>query len=199
MAGDLKDVSDRLNKAGGGKVIKAVETLAEVYALETLDKTRQLMRTKLTPRTGRLIGSLRHTVKRRGATVEVTVSSGGGSGAAEVRYAAVHEVGSNGPITAKNGKYLRLPLPAALTGAGVDRNSNRSVRNDDSFKFVPTTRLKGNNPLLVKVDTLVPWYVLKESVTIPARPTLGPAAVATQKRLQKDLGELFTIAVPVVK
>ena len=197
MAGDLKDVADRLDKAGND-VVKAVERIAETYALMTLDKTRRLMRTKLNVRTGRLIGSLDYTVKRTGKVVSVTVSSGGSSTGGEVRYAAVHEFGSNGPITPKGGKYLRLPLPAALTADGVDRNSNRSVRGDDSFKFVPTTRLKGNNPLLVKVDTLVPWYVLKESVTIPARPTLGPAAKQAQKELERDLDGLFTITVPVV-
>jgi hypothetical protein len=78
-----------------------------------------------------------------------------------------------GTIRAKTSKMLRIPLPAALTSQGVDRNAGRSLRGDPNFFFWVS---KAGTPILWKVDRAksgkirsTPWYVLKASVTIRGR------------------------------
>ena len=186
MPNDLHDVANALDKAGSKDIVKAIEVAAESYALETLDLTRRLMRTRLTPRTGRLIGSLRHTVKRSGGPITATVSSGGPAPGGTVTYAPIHEFG--GTITGK--PMLRIPLPPALTGAGVDRNAGISIRNDTNFRLQPR---KAGPPLIVHVPSDRPWYVLAPRVKIPPRPTIGPASRFKQRQLIKDLEGIVEI------
>lgn len=84
-------------------------------------------------------------------------------------YARIHEDG--GDVSADKGRgpnaKLAIPLPAAQTGAGVARGSPRSF--PDTF----IARAKsGKKSLLIfqkKGKAIVPLFVLKDKVTIPAR------------------------------
>lgn len=180
MGTDLHDVSERLERAGSGRIVKAIELAMEMYALDALDITRRLMRTRLTPRSGRLIGSLRHSVKRTGNEVTARISSGGDSGGTTVRYAAINEFGG----TVTGNPMLRIPLPPALTGRGVDKMSGLSIRDNPDFRLVPR---EGRPPVIIHQPSGDPWYVLKRSVDIPPRPTLGPASRFAQRRLITEL------------
>ena len=167
----LDDVAEQLEKLGKGGLMDAIELVAIDYGLQAETQTKKLMTTVLKVRTGRLRNSVRQRVKRTKTKVIVTLQAGG----KRVPYMMVHEFGSDGDITPKKGKYLRLPLPPAKTKAGVDRRSGGSLRGDKDFRFVPAKYLKGNNPLLIHVPRGKPWYVLKKSVRIPPRPTISKA------------------------
>ena len=167
----LDDVSEQLEKLGKGGLMDAIELVAIDYGLQAETQTKKLMTTVLKVRTGRLRNSVRQRVKRTKTKVIVTLQAGG----KRVPYMMVHEFGSDGDITPKKGKYLRLPLPPAKTKAGVDRRSGGSLRGDKDFRFVTAKYLKGNNPLLIHVPSGKPWYVLKKSVRIPPRPTISKA------------------------
>ena len=167
----LDDVSKQLEKLGKGGLMDAIELVAIDYGLQAETQTKKLMTTVLKVRTGRLRNSVRQRVKRTKTKEIVTLQAGG----KRVPYMMVHEFGSDGDITPKKGKYLRLPLPPAKTKAGVDRRSGGSLRGDKDFRFVPAKYLKGNNPLLIHVPSGKPWYVLKKSVRIPPRPTISKA------------------------
>lgn len=83
---------------------------------------------------------------------------------------------AGGQITPKAGRFLRIPLPAALTTKGVDRNAGRSLREDKSY-FV--ARSHAGNPIIFKKQEKnrppVPWYLLKTSVNIRGRHGLEDA------------------------
>ena len=93
------------------------------------------------------------------------------AGADVLKYERIHEFG--GTITAKSAKMLASPLAAAKTAAGVARGGPR----DFSGTFI--ARSKAGNLLIFgrasRGETPTPLFVLKHSVTIPARPALMPS------------------------
>ena len=132
-------------------------------------------------RTGRLSQSIAGKIEPGAETdvIRLTLAAGGRvAGGADVNYAATHEFGAT--ITPKNAKMLRIPFPGgpALTGAGVDRFAT-PLRATGAGLFAIQKTAGGK---LVLVNTAAkgkaagrPWYVLKRSVKIPARPFLRPA------------------------
>lgn len=82
------------------------------------------------------------------------------------RYMKMHEEG--GTITGN--KFLRIPLAAAQTPAGVDREAGHSLRSVPGIFFI---RSKGGNLFAVRKASrrsrMEFLYLLKPSVTIPAR------------------------------
>jgi hypothetical protein len=80
------------------------------------------------------------------------------------KYMTMHEHG--GWIRAKKGKYLTIPLDAALNANGTPKKRNaRAWQNT----FVRKSK-KGNLIIFQKRGKrIVPLYVLKEKVRIPAR------------------------------
>jgi len=123
-------------------------------------------------------GALRSTLKsgarlNKRSIVQGWVQAGGMGKRGNVAYAAVHETGKPKIIKPKTGKYLRIPLPPAKTGAGVDRYQG-SLRDQapDKFFFVP---IAGGRGLLIDRETDVPWYVLVRSVKTKKRPFIAPA------------------------
>lgn len=117
----------------------------------------------LSRRSGNLVASIEKSVRITGTTF----------GNLEGHIAAafpgvVHEFGAT--IRPKNGKYLTVPLPAALDSRGVPLK--KSAR-DWANTFVARSK-KGN--LLIfqrRGSQIVPLYVLKTSVKIPARLGMG--------------------------
>lgn len=116
-------------------------------------------------RSGHLAQSIQTSVYQDGASV---VTARIGSGVANNRrmpYAEIHEDG--GTITPKKAKWLTIPLEAALTPSGVPKKA--SARE---WKNTFVGKSKGGALIIfqkVGKKTLVPLYVLKKSVRIPAR------------------------------
>jgi hypothetical protein len=82
-------------------------------------------------------------------------------------YPPVHEFGAT--ITPKNSQYLAIPLEEALTAAGVAKFAPRDAEAAGYKTFFRGKILYG-----VKDGILYPLFVMVTSVTIPARPTVGP-------------------------
>jgi HK97 gp10 family phage protein len=103
--------------------------------------------------TGNLSRSI-HTEISEATDSQATVDIG-----TDLVYAAIHEFG--GTITAKNGKYLAIPV-----------GSYKGSPNDH-----PDLKLRktGGGTLLMVDAAGTAQYVLKSSVTIPAQPYLRPA------------------------
>jgi hypothetical protein len=121
----------------------------------------------LSKRSGSLIETIIGSVTVSGSTFATIQGTIGGS-----MIAAVQEFGAT--ITPKTAQFLTVPLPAALDSNGVPlKKSARDWQNT----FVAKTK-KGNLVIFRKDGAqIVPLYVLKTSVTIPAR--LGMQATLT--------------------
>lgn len=93
-------------------------------------------------------------------SITYTATRGSVSVGTNVAYAAIHQFG--GTIRAKNGPFLSIPVTPAARAAG-------SPRNMEGLHVAQT--LKGQ---FILVDAKgVTQYLLREQVTIPARPFLG--------------------------
>jgi phage gpG-like protein len=93
-----------------------------------------------------------------------------------LEYAPTHEYG--GTIRAKQGKYLAIPLTKAARAAGSPRSFG-----------IPLRLRRGGSGNLVLVDANgQAQYVLKQSVTIPARPYLRPAFDDKHGEAQAQIG-----------
>lgn len=102
--------------------------------------------------TGRLRNSLTYAETKDG----LEISAGGGPG--EVDYAAIHQFG--GTITPKKKKFLTIPFPGGPADTKVPK---RAADFDNTFVakgIIFRKQGKGIQPL----------FILKKSVTIPARP-----------------------------
>jgi phage gpG-like protein len=106
----------------------------------------------------------------------------------KVPYASIHETG--GKIVPVHSKYLKIPIRhdraslrnLTMTKSGVHRpNFNK----DDTF----ITRSKAGNLIIFlnKDGGIVPLYVLKTSVTIPARKWFSKSVEDTRSKLYKFL------------
>lgn len=113
----------------------------------------------LSTRSGNLIATIRNSVRVYGSTLNDI----GGSISAPF-YARIHETG--GTISAKNVKYLTIPLPAALNANGTP--IKRSARDWENTFILKSKR---GNLLIMQRNgkDLIPLYVLKTEVQIPAR------------------------------
>jgi phage gpG-like protein len=130
----------------------------------------------LSVRTGRLRQSIAGTSRDgSGGAFQAVLKAGGRvSDGSSVRYAGLHEYG--GTIRPVRAKMLRIPLPAALTSAGVDRMATPLRATAPGMFHV--RRSAAGNLVLIHNETGVPWYVLKSQSVIPARPYLRPALKA---------------------
>jgi hypothetical protein len=121
--------------------------------------------TSLSKRSGALIAAIQGSVRVDGSTFATLT---GQIGAPGIPYARIQELG--GTITAKNGKFLCIPLPAALDSNGLPlQSSPRDWPNTFCAKS------KAGNLLIFqrRGTSVVPLYVLKTSVTIPPRLNMG--------------------------
>jgi hypothetical protein len=117
----------------------------------------------LSKRSGDLTASIEKSVKITGTTF------GDLEGHISAAFPGiVHEFGAT--IRPKKGKYLTVPLPAALDSRGVPYR--RSARDWDNT-FVARSK-KGNLIIFQRRGVqITPLYVLKTSVKIPARLGMG--------------------------
>lgn len=117
--------------------------------------------TTLSARSGKAVQEIKKSVRVTGDSLD-TLRGMIGSG--DAFYLKIHETG--GVIKAKNVKYLTIPLPAALNSNGTPKKP--SARDWDNT-FVAKSK-KGNLIIFQKVGSkIIPLYVLKTSVKIPAR------------------------------
>ncbi|MCK4624567.1 MAG: hypothetical protein KAV00_04595 [Phycisphaerae bacterium] len=132
--------------------------------------------------TGKLRSSLRGRVVSTGATIVAAVGVTKGPA---TKYAAIHEHG--GVIRPKNAKALAIPLPAARGPGGKPRfpGGPREAARKHPNMFM--LKQKGKAPLLCyakrvrgkaggRVSELVPLFVLKKSVKVPAKHWLSGGA-----------------------
>ena len=153
-------------------------------------------RTVLKRRTGRLAGSITHKV------------SGSDLKSLELRaattspYAKVHEHGTKGKggklpdITAKNGKYLTIPIRDNLTGGGDVRFKSAAALRATGKTFVLRTSDGPNGRayiVLKQGDDLKFLWMLKRSVSIPARLGFFATWRAGAKDRRKDLEKVVNI------
>ena len=115
--------------------------------------------TTLSRRSGAGMKSILDSVKVTGKMIDDIQGVIGLTG-----YLAIHETG--GTIRAKRSKYLTIPLAAALNTDGTPKR--RSAREWENT-FVGRSKA-GNLLIFQKTATgMIPLYVLKKEVTIPAR------------------------------
>lgn len=125
----------------------------------------------LSRRSGYLIQSIKDSVRVTGTKIDDI------EGRISVPYdRKIHETG--GIIKARHAKYLTIPLPEALNSDGTPKK--KSAREWDKT-FVAMSR-NGNLLIFQRRGTeIVPLYVLKKEVKIPAR-------LGLQATLDKGLG-----------
>lgn len=137
-------------------------------------------------RNGHLRGSVVASSVHDGTSATITVRAGGTqAGSAPLAYARAQEDGAT--IRPVNGRYLRIPLRAAQTAAGVDRRATplRLTAPDEFFAWKsPRT---GKLFLRRREDGAF-WYLLTEGpVTIQGRHYLRDA----RDRVQAEAPALF--------
>ena len=92
-----------------------------------------------------------------------------------IEYAAIHEFG--GTIVPKRARYLAIPV-GSYTGSPLEHGD------------LQMRETRGGNLVMVDGAGNV-QYVLKTSVTIPARPYLRPAADEHQDEVAREMSEAF--------
>jgi hypothetical protein len=148
------------------------------YFIQTMARAQLRGRPGLNRRTGTLARAFNRAVFDEGGRVTLRVWVDSSAAA----YAFMQEKG--GTITPKKGKYLAIPIGAAVTRAGVSRHS--SPREVDGLRFM---QKKGGQPFLGKVEggKVVAYFLLRKKVTIPAR--LG---------MEKTFRELAPMVYPAI-
>lgn len=137
-------------------------------------------RTRMKVRTGGLSRSISYEVGlATDSTQELTLR-------AAKDYAQRQDEG--GTTRAGAGRYLRIPLPSALTAGGVDRFPGPlRIVAPDLFVVV-----RGPSGLvLLNKETGEPWYVLRKQVTTPATRFMSDAVDDELAVLGEKLGAAF--------
>lgn len=163
---DLDRIKEKLNKVDARKKDGTLERAFKQASLLVARKLKDnVSGAILNRRTGHLAQSIGAKVERD-SNQDLMGTIGSGYGAMErMPYAEIHETG--GVITPKRAKYLTIPLQAALTSAGAPKKAGARDWKDT---FVGRSRA-GNLIIFQKrgKGSLIPLYVLKKRVTIPAR------------------------------
>lgn len=126
---------------------------------------------KLRNRSGALRSSVKASVVGGSTLGSVGVQFTAGSAAAG--YATIQEYG--GVVRPKKRKYLRVPLPAAMTSSGVVRAGVKPIRSGSGWRTAdgnPTfVRAKNGRAVVYqkKGSAVEPLFVLKGSVKIKGR------------------------------
>ena len=200
----VSDLQARLDRAAR----ELPRTIARVLfkrltAAVTYARTRYLTggttTDRLAVRTGRLRAAFGMQVEQQGSGVRARIGyilpqtrQGGGD---PLAYARIHEGWPEGrastTIRPRGAQYLAIPLAAAQTPAGVARGGPRDFHDT----FVQRSR-QGTLILFQKVGSggIVPLFVLKKEVVIPARPALRPTMQRFTPLILEDLGKAVQAA-----
>jgi phage gpG-like protein len=177
--GSTKGLPARLRK-----LMAALAIQAEGFAKVNVSR-------KLKRRTGHLMGSIAGSALAAEQGMGIQLRAGGRTkGGGRVPYAGIHEFGG----VIKGRPLLRIPLSAALTSAGVDRFPS-PLRQTGAGLFA--LREIGGRLFLFRTDEEdgPPWYILKSSVKIPARPYLRPAMTKLQRKMPNELRQLVSVSI----
>lgn len=159
---DIEEFGDRLAKAGSGELKKRLKTALVTVQMDAVRQAVLFATARMRTRTGALRGSIRAGFVKVGAD-GIAVSIKAGAGRNNIKYARIQELG--GKVTGN--PMLRIPMKAALTGAGVDRYPGK-LRQTAAGVFrvvkIPDGRL-----FLVHRETGVFWYRLKHSIKIKGK------------------------------
>ncbi len=149
---------------------------------------------RLAVRTGALRAAFGMQVEQQGSGVRARIGyilpqarQGGGDA---LVYARIHEGWPEGrgstTLRPRNAQYLAIPLAAAKTPAGVARGGPRDFHDT----FVQRSR-QGNLIIFQKVGkgNIVPLFVLKKEVVIPARPALRPTMQRFTPLILEEMGK----------
>lgn len=144
-------------------------------------------------RTGNLRNSLQSRVEQINGQWSATIGSGVRSGG-RVPYSDILEDG--GTIVPKNRQWLAIPLPDALTTAGVPKFTPDELRKGQGTGYAGsviiggiifglnfgTSHLKGGSKIRTR---MTPLFALKKSVQIPAKQYM---TITLQEMRPKILG-----------
>jgi hypothetical protein len=145
-----------------------------VGRLHSYVQLRKLSGTPLAARTRNLARSVFSRVELVANDLQGRV----GFDLAKAAYARIHEEG--GTIRPKHGRFLAIPVGAALTGNGVARFDAREfiqgTQGGGSFRGFTGSFVNKNRTALMgvrKAGTVEAVFALKREVTLPARRPLG--------------------------
>lgn len=159
------DLGERLYRAG----------IRAALHMEGLAKDNATTRPQA--RSGTLRRSIRAVAERQGLRLTVGVEAG----SERINYARLQEEG--GTVRPVRGRFLVIPLPPALTGAGVPRYSGPRAAGD--LRFVPIRG--GQAGLLVRTKGAgEALYLLVREARIPATRFLGRAMDDGAPRLRDE-------------
>ena len=171
------DVAARLRRLGTDGLRRVVEQAMTSTALKGEQAAKDRVRQVTVTRSSNLYGSIIGFVRAGSDGPEAVIRAGGRSPSGTwLGYARTIEYGSDGPINAKPGKFLRIPLPPARTGAGVDRYGGPLRTMAPGLFRVVQIPPKSGKLYLLHIPSGKLWYRLVRSVTIRARPFLRPGA-----------------------
>lgn len=150
--GSVKAVSQELSRM-------LADISAQLIAMHGRSWPDGTTQSSLSSRSGALVEAIRTGFSVSGTTLNTLV----GRFTLPPPY-EIHETG--GTMRARGGNFMAIPLPAALDGKGLPLKA--SPRDwEDTF-----CAMSRNGNLLIfqkRGTTIVPLYVLKTSVTLPAR------------------------------
>lgn len=164
-----------------GVLYKAFErATGKVASALRMNLSNRIMRR----RTGQLANSIQNVVKMGPVGIEGTIGSGVRTGK-RLPYANIHETGKP-LIRPKNKKFLTIPTKYNQTRAGVMRKSAPRVIDEDGGFF---KRSKSGNLMLFAKQgkEIIPMFVLKTVVRIPARRYLSITASQNEKQFTADI------------
>lgn len=171
------DVAARLRRLGTDGLRRVVEQAMVSTAEKAEQVAKDTVRAVTVTRSSNLYGSIVGFVRAGQDGPEAVVRAGGrAADGTWLGYARTIEYGSDGPIRAKPGKYLRIPMKAALTQGGSDRFGGPLRTMAPGLFRVVQIPPKTGKLYLLHIPSGKLWYRLVRSVTIRARPFLRPGA-----------------------
>lgn len=182
---DLKVIQEKLKKLAVDDRSKAIYRSFRTAALVVESKLKQNVSNRyLSRRSGRLASSIGSLITTEKTGLKATIGSGVRQGG-RLPYANILETG--GKITPKNGSALTIPLPAAKTAAGAPRFTASQVKQG-ATKYTSSFVSKGVIFGIVgKKGKPVPLFVLKTSVTIPAKYWMSKTAEESSQDVVKTI------------
>lgn len=182
----LEELEAQVKTLADGGLWRRVRRAVQVSAAEGHARAVELARSRLSVRTGSLSRSIAWRLEADTAgEVEAVIEAGRG-------LAYNHE--DDAIVRPTRARMLRIPLPPALTGAGVDRfGTPLRVTGAGQFHMI---RGKSGRLLLVKSDTGEPWYLLhpgpiQQRGRHYLRDAGQEAAKALEARLERIAGSLL--------
>lgn len=163
---DLADAEQRIAPILKQQLLKYLQSTAETLAQRhSTPYPGGTTPTTLSRRSGNAIASIKGSVRVTGQALGDIKGHIGGA-----FYLRIQEFG--GTIRPKNSKYLTIPLGEALNADGTPKKKSAREWNNT---FVAMSKA-GNLIIFQKRGRqIVPLYVLKKQVTIPARLGMGKA------------------------